>query len=54
MPDDKEAAAWAEEKVRELGGAPVILNLGASKPLNRWPAERFGDSTGRMDQLSGL
>jgi len=43
LPPDAEAAAWAKDKAGELGGAPVILNLGASKLPNRWPAERFGE-----------
>jgi ADP-heptose:LPS heptosyltransferase len=42
LPDDAEAGAWAERTVRELGAAPVIVNLGASKPPNRWEPERFG------------
>ena len=39
---DEAAEAWAEELVRALGGAPVLVNLGASKPPNRWAPERFG------------
>lgn len=41
LPVDVEAERWATERVAEWGGAPVLLNLGASKPLNRWPGERF-------------
>ncbi len=39
---DAAAEAWAEALVAELGGAPVLVNLGASKPENRWEPERFG------------
>jgi len=42
LPANPEAEAWADEQVRAWGAAPWILNLGASKPANRWPAERFG------------
>lgn len=42
LPRDPEADAWAARTVAELGGPPILLNLGASKPANRWPAERFG------------
>ncbi len=43
LPADLQAAAWAKVQAHKLGGPPVILNVGASKPLNRWPAERFGE-----------
>ena len=43
QPRDSQAEEWAEALVRELGAAPVLLNLGASKPANRWLPERFGD-----------
>jgi lipopolysaccharide heptosyltransferase II len=42
LPRDAAAEAWAERMVAELGGAPVLVNLGASKPANRWEPERFG------------
>ncbi len=42
LPVDAAAEAWAEEQVTRAGAAPVLVNLGASKPENRWPAERFG------------
>jgi lipopolysaccharide heptosyltransferase II len=42
FPPDPMAEAWAAELVAELGSAPILINLGASKPANRWPAERFG------------
>ncbi|MDF1799106.1 MAG: glycosyltransferase family 9 protein [Planctomycetota bacterium] len=39
----REAEAWAAELLQGTGAAPVVLNLGASKLPNRWPAERFGE-----------
>jgi lipopolysaccharide heptosyltransferase II len=42
FPPDPAADAWAEGVLAELGGAPVVVNLGASKPANRWEPERFG------------
>jgi len=39
---DAAAEARAEALLGELGGAPVLVNLGASKPANRWAPERFG------------
>ena len=43
LPPDAEADAWAAATVRALGGAPILLNVGASKPANRWLPERFGE-----------
>ena len=42
LPTDPDAEAWARGQVEAWGAPPWILNLGASKPANRWPAERFG------------
>ena len=42
LPPDAEADSWAQERLAELGGPPVLLGVGASKPANRWPPERFG------------
>ena len=42
FPPDSAADEWASERVRELGGEPVLVNLGATKPANRWMPERFG------------
>jgi lipopolysaccharide heptosyltransferase II len=42
LPDDPAGQLWAKEQIRLLGGAPLLLNLGATKAANRWPAERFG------------
>ncbi len=43
LPNSPAAAARAERLVAELGGPPVLLNLGASKPENRWPVVSFRD-----------
>ncbi len=48
FPPDPEAAAWADGLVAELGGAPILVNLGATKPANRWPPERFGTLAGTL------
>lgn len=42
LPVDAAAEAWAEARVQALGGAPILVNVGASKPANRWLPERFG------------
>ncbi len=42
LPLDPAAEEFAEELLRCLGGPPLLVNLGATKPANRWPAERFG------------
>jgi len=42
LPVDPISEAWADGLLAEIGGAPILLNVGASKPANRWPAERFG------------
>lgn len=42
LPQDPAAEAWAEAFVRGVGAPPVLLNVGASKPQNRWPPRRFG------------
>jgi len=42
LPPLDDARARAASALAPLGGAPfVVLNLGASKPLNRWPAAHF-------------
>ncbi len=42
LPRDASSDRWAADFVREHG-SPLLLNLGASKPRNLWPAERFGE-----------
>jgi len=42
LPAEAGAATWAEELVGELGAQPLVLGIGASKPANRWPPERWG------------
>ena len=43
FPSDPAADAWAEALCTELGGEPILVNLGATKPANRWQAERWGE-----------
>jgi len=43
FPADPAAERWAEARLAELGGAPIALNVSASKPANRWAPERFGE-----------
>lgn len=43
LPTVPEAEQWADDLVRELGAAPILVNLGATKPANRWKGERFGE-----------
>ena len=47
LPRDAAAERWAEERIRVLGGAPILVHLGASKPEHRWDPELFG-SLARM------
>ena len=54
LPSDPEADAWAEAQVERMGAAPLQLNLGASKPENRWPAERFGELTVALRRELGV
>jgi len=42
LPEDPISEAWADGLLAEIGGAPILVNVGASKLANRWPAERFG------------
>lgn len=48
LPADERADVWARATVEELGGSPILVNLGASKPENRWPAARFGEVARRL------
>lgn len=43
LPSDPDAEEWAEGFVAGVGAAPILLNLGASKRANLWPAARFGE-----------
>jgi ADP-heptose:LPS heptosyltransferase len=53
FPESPAAEAYAQALLAELGQAPIVLNLGASKPENRWPAERFGRLARRLlDELA--
>lgn len=48
LPDDADAERTAAELEAELGGAPIVLNLGASKPSKRWRPERYGELGARL------
>jgi lipopolysaccharide heptosyltransferase II len=41
LPSDPSAAARAQAWLGELGAAPVLFNLGASKRANRWPVQHW-------------
>ena len=43
LPLVEDAEAWSDRLVDELGAAPILVNLGATKPANRWIPERFGE-----------
>ena len=43
LPVNRGAEAWADAHVARAGGVPILVNVGASKPANRWPAARFGE-----------
>ena len=42
LPHDAGACARAEEWLQAFGASPITIHLGATKPANRWPPERFG------------
>ncbi len=54
LPRDEEAERWASERVRELGSRPVLVNVGATKPANRWIPERFGELARALRAELGL
>jgi ADP-heptose:LPS heptosyltransferase len=54
LPADPAAEAWAEARMAELGGAPVLVNLGASKPENRWEPERAGALAAALARERGV
>ena len=54
LPDDPDAAAWADGLVAELGAAPIVISLGATKPANRWPGERFGQLAEALHAAHGV
>ncbi len=43
LPDHPEAAAWADARVAEFGGPPLVLNLGGSQSQKRWNPNSFGE-----------
>ena len=41
LPSDPAATGRVQDLLSDWGGAPVLVNLGASKPENRWGGEAF-------------
>jgi lipopolysaccharide heptosyltransferase II len=54
FPADAAADEHAGRLVEELGGAPLVVALGAHKPANRWEPERFGRLAARAARELGL
>ena len=54
LPRDLESELWATRWVAENGAEPLLLNLGATKPANRWPARHWGEIAGRVRKELGL
>jgi len=48
LPRSPAAERWAEQWIAAHGPAPVLLNLGATKPANRWPASHWGSLAQRL------
>ncbi len=48
LPSDEQANTRAEVLLAEMGAAPILVNLGASKPANRWPEPRFAQLARRL------
>ena len=53
LPSSAEAEAWAERWVQDVGSAPILVNLGATKPANRWDPARFGELAVRLSSELG-
>ncbi|MCP3916446.1 MAG: glycosyltransferase family 9 protein [bacterium] len=52
LPADPGAERWADERIAAFENPPVLINIGASKPENRWAPERFGALAARItDEL---
>ena len=43
LPTNAGAETWADALLEDLGAAPILVNLGATKPANRWDSGRFGE-----------
>ena len=48
LPLDPQAVHAADVVIQRAGGAPIVINLSASKPANRWDPERFGELANRI------
>ncbi|MBL8863218.1 MAG: glycosyltransferase family 9 protein [Planctomycetes bacterium] len=54
LPSTPEAEARAAQLVARLGGAPVVIGIGASKPVKRWPPERYGALARALVRTAGV
>lgn len=54
LPEAPEAESKVAVWLDEFGAPPVLVNLGASKPPNRWAPERFGRLGRRIAEELGL
>jgi ADP-heptose:LPS heptosyltransferase len=52
LPGDEDATLWADSIVESCGQPPILLQVGASKPANRWPAERVGRLARELAELN--
>ncbi len=53
LPRDAQAEIWVENWISEHGAAPILLNLGATKAANRWPAQYWGELAQRIGEHLG-
>lgn len=53
LPRDAQAEIWAESWIGDHGAAPILLNLGATKAANRWPAQYWGELVQRIGERTG-
>ena len=50
LPRPAAAERWAEDWIAAHAAGPVLLNLGATKPANRWPAPHWGRLAHRLSE----
>lgn len=43
LPSSAHSEEWAEACVGEMGAAPILIHLGATKPANQWSPERSAE-----------
>ncbi len=54
LPRDPGAESWAAALVENMESAPILINLGASKSANQWPANRFGELAAQLHADLGV